>query len=208
MMGSYFQSGMRLDFKPIGALITPYPYPVCPGNGFVMYQDVFSEIEINAIRPIVLSDEYRLLRAQNTDYFMVAYVKQRTGADSYEVGSAYLRASWEAERVAPDLVGRYRELALQAFDTFLRIKPARTESWWTAAVLAAELERLLGQFNAVALRTSALPLAEMGASHPDLKAVLDQIQKHAQQLNAAPAQLQISPDAGTTIGRALERTMN
>ena len=62
MVGSSYQSGMRLDFKPTGAVIAPYPYPVCPGNGFVMYQSTFSEDELSVIRPIVLSDEYRRLR--------------------------------------------------------------------------------------------------------------------------------------------------
>ena len=102
LMGSYFQSGMRLDFKPIGSLVAPYPYPVCPGNGFVMYKDAFSDNELSAIRAIVLSDEYRQLRIKNTDYFMVAYVKQRLGANHYELGNTYLRASWEAETASLD----------------------------------------------------------------------------------------------------------
>ena len=208
LMGSYFQSGMRLDFKPIGSLVAPYPYPVCPGNGFVMYQDTFSDNELSTIRAIVLSDEYRQLRAENTDYFMVAYMKQRLGASHYELGNTYLRASWEAERVAPDLVDRYRKLALQEFDTSLHGKRSLTEDWWTATVLAAELERLLGHFNAVELRIGGLPLAELGARHPGLRGVLDQVRMHALQRNSAPELMQLPAPVGGTIGRAPANTIN
>lgn len=208
LMGSYFQSGMRLDFKPIGSSVTPYPYPVCPGNGFVMYQDSFSDGELNTIKAIVLSDEYRHLRANNTDYFMVAYVKQRLGASPYELGSTYLRASWEAERVAPELVDRYRMLALQELDTSLHGKRSHTEDWWTAAVLAAELERLLGQFKAVELRVSGLPLAELGAAHPGLRTVLDQVRMHALRRNSAPEQVQLPAHVDGTIGRTPTNTIN
>jgi hypothetical protein len=200
MMGSFFQSGMRLDFKPIGALIAPYPYPVCPANGFVVYRDNFSDAEIDAISAIVLSDDYRAQRTHNTDYFMIAYVKERLGADSYEIGSTYLRASWEAERVAPDLVDRYRKFALEAFDTFLNGKETGTEKWWTAAVLAVEMHRLLGEFKAVQLRTSVLPLSELRTTYPDLRDVLAQIRMHANQLNSSPEEMRPLGVIRGTIG--------
>ena len=202
LMGSYFQSNIRLDFKPIGSLVAPYPYPVCPGNGFVMYQDTFSDDELSEIKAIVLNDEYRQLRPQNTDYFMVAYVKQRLGASHYELGNTYLRASWEAERVKPDLVDRYRALALQAFDTSMHGKRTHNEEWWTAAVLATELDRLLGHFNAVELRIGGLALTELGARYPDLLVLLHQTRMHAQQHNSAPEQMQLPAHGHGTIGRA------
>jgi hypothetical protein len=202
MVGSNFQSGMRLDFKPIGVLVAPYPYPVCPGNGFVMYQNTFSDEELNTIRPIVLSDEYRRLRAENTDYFMIAYVKQRLGANQYDLGNTYLRASWEAEVSASARIDEYRKLAREAFDNSLSGKRTRTEEWWTATVLATEMDRLLGNFNAVELRISRLPIAEMGATYPALRTMLDQIRIHAKQRNSAPEQMQFPAHLGGTVGRA------
>ena len=208
LVGSYFQSGMRLDFKPIGSIAAPTPYPVCPGNGFVVYQDTFSSDELNAIRAIVASDEYRQLRSDNTDYFMVAYVKQRLGANHYDLGHTYLRASWEAERDKPELADPYRRLARQAFDNFLRAERNRTEEWWTAAVLAAELDRLLGQFDTVEFRISILPLAELSTRHPALKVALDQIRMHANWRNSAPEQLYLLPRIGGTVGQAPAKALN
>jgi len=200
MTGSTFQSGMRLDFKPIGALIAPYPYPVCPGNGFVVYRNDFSDSELHAIRTIVLGDEYRRLRSEDTDYFMVAYVKQRLGADDYDLGSTYLRASWEAERNAPHLTGRYQELALEKFGAFTQGKRTHTEEWWTASVLAAELDRLLARFDAVERRFNALPLAELNASHPALRNVLDQIRMLALRHNSEPEEMDSRGFVDGTVG--------
>lgn len=208
LVGSYFQSGTRLDFKPLGSVVAPTPYPVCPGNGFVIYQDSFSNDELNAIKAIVASDEYRQLRSDNTDYFMVAYVKQRLGANHYDLGHTYLRASWEAERDMPELAAPYRRLARQAFDSFLRSERNRTEEWWTAAVLAAELDRLLGHFDTVEFRISTLPLAELNASHPVLKTVIDQVRMHANWRNAAPQQLSMPPRIGGAAGQAPAKVMN
>ena len=206
-VASYFQSGMRLDFKPIGALIVPYPYPVCPGNGFVIYQQEFSAVEITAIRAIVATDEYRRLRAENTDYFVVAYVKERMGAAAYELGHTYLRATWEAERDVPRLVQRYRELALEKFNAFVHGKRGGSEDWWTASVLAAELDRLLGHFDAVETRYNALPLSEMSTSYPDLKNVLDQIRAHALRHNSRPEQMLMHEIDEGTIGRRVTLEM-
>lgn len=208
LVGSYFQSGMRLDFKPIGSLAAPAPYPVCPGNGFVVYKETFSDDELNAIRAIVASDEYRQLRSDNTDYFMVAYVKEQLGANQYDLGHTYLRASWEAERDMPDLADPYRRLARQAFDNFRRAERNHTEEWWTAAVLATEIDRLLARFEAVEFGISIMPLAELGARHPELKAVLDQIRMHANRRNSAPEQFYVLPRTGGTVGQAPAKVVN
>lgn len=201
LVGSYLQTGMRLDFKPIGSLAPPTPYPVCPGNGFVVYKDTFSDAELAAIRVIIASDEYRQLRSDNTDYFMVAYVKEQLGTSQYEIAHTYLRATWEAERDVPELADPYRRLARQAFDNFCRADRNHTEAWWTAAILAAEMDRLLARFETVEFRISILPLAELRANHPELNAVLEQIRMHANQRNSAPEQFYAPAQVGGTVGQ-------
>lgn len=202
MVGSYFQWGVRLDSKPIGSLIVPYPYPVCPGNGFVMYQDTFSETELVAIKSIVLTDEYRRLRRENTDYYMIAYVKERTDGHDYDLGNMYLRASWEAERDRPYLVDRYRALAIERFDAFAKREPNRSKEWWIASILAAELDRLLGHFDTVEVRFNGLPLAELSARFADtgLVDVVDQIRMHALRHNSNPEEMRFRAVGGGTVG--------
>ena len=193
MIGSYQQSGVRLDSKPLGSSVVPFPYPVCPENGFVIYQDTFSETELGAIKLIVSTDEYQRLRRENTDYYMIAYVKERMGDDDYDLGNMYLRASWEAERDRPYLVDSYRALAIEKFDGFVGRELNRTKEWWTAAILAAELDRLLGHFDAVEARFNGLPLAELSARSGDagLMGVVDQIRMHALRHNSKPEEVRV-----------------
>ena len=180
VVGSYSQFGMRLDFKPLGALIAPIPLPVCPQNGFVMYKSEFSETELDQLKPLVLSDDYRRNRAEHTDYYMVAYLRERMGADSLELGFLYLKASWEAEN-KPGLLTSYRSLALAKFDELLMLDNSQSEQWWIAAIVAAELERLLGHFEAAEVRLAKLPKSDTGSMRLQ---TIDQIRDYARQRDA------------------------
>jgi hypothetical protein len=130
---------------------------------------------LRAIRAIVLTDDYRRLRNQHTNYYMVAYVKERLEGDDYDLGNIYLRASWEAESEQLPLVHQYQALAIARYDAFLKRDPSRSKDWWYASVVAAELDRLLGRFDAVEARLNGLPTG------PDrgLMQAISQIQSHA-----------------------------
>jgi hypothetical protein len=196
IVAAFSTSGMRLDLKPLGQVVAPYPYPICPDNGFVIYKSRFSEDEMEKIRPIVQSAEYQRLRRNHTSYFMMAYVKERMGASAYDLGDAYLGASWEAERDQPQRVEEYRKLALEKFSAYLvqqRGNPdvVKSEEWWTAAAVSAELERLLGRFDEAALRVSEMPLDGlseiMGEKADTVIRVVDQIRLRAIAHDAQPA---------------------
>jgi hypothetical protein len=180
LVSSFHQQGMRLDSKPEGNLVAPYPYPVCPENGFVIYKDDFAEGELLAIKAIVKTEEYRRARGEHTDYYMIAYVMKRLGNDQYDLGNLYLQASWEAEGKRSLLARQYQALAIEHFDTFLKHNATITHDWWIASILAAELNRLVGNFGGVEARLSNLPPA------PDaiLKQVIDQIRSHARNRNS------------------------
>jgi len=196
MVAAFASSGMRLDLKPLGSVVAPYPYPVCPDNGFVMYKSDFSEAELAAIRPIVQSDEYQRLRREHTSYYMMGYLKERMGVRGFELAEAYLGATWEAERDKPHLVAGYRAHALEQFDAFLAqrsgsAEDVKSEEWWTASAVAAELERLLGHFDKAAERVNGLPVSglieTMGQKGDLLTQLVDQIRLRALVHDAQPA---------------------
>jgi hypothetical protein len=180
VVGSYTQFGVRLDLKPFGALIAPIPLPVCPKNGFVMYKSEFSETELEQLKPLVLSDDYRRTRAEHTDYYMVAYLRERMGADSLDLGFLYLKASWEAEDKRA-LLTSYRSLALTKFDDFLTRDNSESGQWWIAAIVVAELERLLGHFDAAEERLAKLPKSDPGSIRLQM---IDQIRGYARKSNS------------------------
>ena len=199
MVASYTSSGARLDLKPVGdGVIAPYPYPVCPGNGFVVYKSEFSDSERAAINAIMASGEFAKLRGEHTDHYMVAYVKQRLGADDFAVASSYLQASWEAERDRPQRVKEYRAKALEKFDAARERGNLNVDDWWTAAVIGIELKRLAGDFAAAEERLRNLPVQKLDtgediAKNAALRRIIDQIALQAFNRNAEPQLLSDEP---------------
>jgi hypothetical protein len=200
LVGSYRATGTRLDLKPVGDVIAPYTYPVCPGSGFVVYRREFSGDEIAAIRSIVASAEFRALRHEHTDHAVVAYVKQRLGAPAFEIAESYLQASWEAERDRPQRVNEYRALALDAFDAARERGALSQDDRRTAAVVGAELERLLGDFSSAATRVASLArelAADGSGGNATLVMAVDQIAQHAYSRSAEPQMLLDRASPGT-----------
>jgi hypothetical protein len=172
--------GRRLDLKPVAPTPSSVPglLPVCPENGFVMYKREFSDEELSKLASIVLSEGYQKARAENTSYFLVAYMHAQMGADDRVLASLYLEASWEAEPERPELVTRYRSLALEKLDVVL----GRGQTWGDV-LLAAELERLLNRFDAAGARLAAVP---NGVLDEGQSKMLEQIRNHAQNRNSEP----------------------
>ena len=186
VVNSYTQFGVRLDLKPHGALDAPIPLPVCPGNGFVMFKRKFAPAEIEAIKKIVFTDAYRKARAKNTNYYMAGYIRERMGAGGDVLGQYYLRASWEAEnRKSAAAHRRYMALALAKFDGFLGTSPKKDRKWWTAQLLAANVERKLGRFAAARVRLERLPVQTLATGSP-LRAVHRQIADWTGKRNSDP----------------------
>ncbi len=204
MVGSFYQQGTRLDSKPLGSLTAPNPLPVCPENGFVMYENEFSVRELTAIKAIVLTAEYRQARSEHTDRYMVAYVKERLEDNNFDLGNLYLEASWEAESDKPALVQLYRALAIEKFDAFVKSDSSRSEDWWVASIIAAELDRLLGQFDAVKNRLGSLP----PAPNNYFALAIDQIRSHALNRNAKPEEMIFRAKHDETLGFGAIRQLN
>ena len=98
---SYTSFGMRLDLKPIGTFFTDVePLPVC-ANGFIDYQDSYTEIELTKLEELINSPEYQSLRNDNTDYFMLAKIEEHMGINKLQIAGVYLSASYEAENNYP-----------------------------------------------------------------------------------------------------------
>ncbi|MFD2264117.1 hypothetical protein ACFSM5_14545 [Lacibacterium aquatile] len=82
MSGSSF--GMMLDFRPFGAMTTPWPLAVCPTNGFVFYNQTIAPEELERLRPYVFSDDYRALQGEKP-YFRAAHLAERAGLPRQQV---------------------------------------------------------------------------------------------------------------------------
>ena len=137
----------RLDFRPVGALMSPPPIAVCQSNGFVLYQEGFNDAELAELRAIVASDEYQALRAENGDWFMAGYLAERMGMAPAETHWMYLYAAWADEDSDPARSQRYLSLAFERFVLAERANSAGSRDWWVARLMQIEIHRRLGRFE-------------------------------------------------------------
>ena len=67
--------GLYLDMKPVEPGKSSWPLPKCPGNGFVLYKDRFSESKIRKFRQFVLSEPYRSMVDGHPTHYLAAVLK-------------------------------------------------------------------------------------------------------------------------------------
>lgn len=144
---SYTVFDTRLDFRPVGALMSPPPIAVCQSNGFVLYQEDFTEDQLVQLREIVASDEYKTLRAENGDWFMAGYLAERMGMAPAETHWMYLYAAWADEESDPVRSQRYLSLAFERFVLAERATSTGSRDWWVARWMQIEIHRRLGRFE-------------------------------------------------------------
>lgn len=86
-----------LDLRPVGPIESPWPIPDCPTNGFVFVKEEYSAEELEKLRALILSPEYRAIYKE-TSYYRAAWVLDRTGASKLEVSWMLLQATWQVSQ--------------------------------------------------------------------------------------------------------------
>jgi uncharacterized protein (DUF2225 family) len=143
---SQYQTGMRIDLKPLGAVAAPPPLPVCPSCGFVVYEQELVEDERQVLSEYVNSEEYQQMAKEHSSYYLLAKIYEQLERDKSLIAHMYLKASWQVED-NPDRCNEYLEESLKNLNAEFSESPERDEDWETKQVLAGELERRLGKFE-------------------------------------------------------------
>jgi len=154
MSGTTF--GKQLDLKPVGATAAPWRIPVCPLDGFVLYQEKFSAEELADFKTYVASAEYSAwVKKQETSHYLLARLLEHRGEPEKRVAWFFLQATWQVDKDP----ARYAEYAGEALARYAKLAaslPETDEQWSTAGLVAAELERRLGRFEEAQKRLRAL----------------------------------------------------
>lgn len=148
--GSGFQACVRLDLKPLGAIMSPWPVPVCPDHGFPLFKESFSKEELAVLRPWVTSKEYESIKGESS-YFIIGKAREKLGATEEEQAWSYLQASWQVEKDSARH-GRYLEEALKHFDRHLLKLGPKGPTRAQTLLITAEIERLLERFGRARVR--------------------------------------------------------
>jgi uncharacterized protein (DUF2225 family) len=152
LVASGYQSGQRLDLRPIGAITSPWLLAVCPKDGFVLFRGAeghYTREELETLRARVDSDEYRKLGPSAPSYQRLAMLYEGLKRPPDEIAQAYLKASWQAEGKDEALNRTLLVKSREWLDAYLAssAQQKKDETWRTAAFLRGELLRRLGAFD-------------------------------------------------------------
>jgi hypothetical protein len=101
---SGFSNGATFDGQPVGLIVAPQPLVECPKDGFIFLKNHFPEQEIDRLRSLISSDDFRSLTGEST-HFRAAWLAERNGASCNEVINHLLHATWTAS--SHTAYGRY-----------------------------------------------------------------------------------------------------
>lgn len=146
--------GRFLDLKSSGATLAPWPIAKCASNGFVIYKSKFTPGELARLKRYVLSDEYRSMKDAHADYYLAAILRAHMGEAPAQLRYTLLQATWNAQ--SRSQYAKYAAEALEAYKSSLLTPYANAEEWIVDQLVAAELERRLGQFDRAIARINSL----------------------------------------------------
>lgn len=87
---------LRLDLKPLGAILAPWRIPDCPKCHFVTYSREIPQEELEKCRGLIASREY-VDNLNRSTHFRGAILFQGLGKDHLVCAHMFLRASWQEE---------------------------------------------------------------------------------------------------------------
>lgn len=152
-MMSGTQFGQRLDLKPVGPIAAPTPLPVCPKDHAVVFDEELAGEALSKQKALVASAAYQAAAKDEPSYALLARTLEALGHGPAEVGFAWLRASWQVEGDAAE-VTRFLTAALAGYEKGMAGKDG-VEAF-QMGLIAGEIERRLGRFEAAGKRFAAL----------------------------------------------------
>ncbi len=188
MSGTSF--GARLDGRRIGPIAVPYPYPACPGNGFVLYRDS-TKLDADYIaraKALVATEEYRRVHDTETKHFLAAWIAERMGEDKSVIAGLLREAAWDAEGRA-DKHLRYLQAAAAGLRAWQVSQTEHNEGWLYRQIVLAELLRQAGDFNGARRVLDVTPRESLDAyvdKHAVLKEMVAELRRRIDRGETAP----------------------
>lgn len=144
VVASNITFGQRPDGKPYSPLPV-YPIVECPDNGFLLFDEEFSDEELAVLAEAVASSEFQQMRLSDTQHFRAAWLQKKAGRDAVSQISSLLQASWETDH------DQARKERYQAEFINMVMRLQRTEEnsnqWFWYNLRAINAMRELGYFS-------------------------------------------------------------
>ena len=151
LAGSGTQTGMRLDFRPLGLIASPWPIPDCPKCHTVWFPTALtnrSERELSIVTRTIHSAAYLRL-ASAPSYHRVAVLSESLKKPARDIAMHWLAASWQWESTTNRVQERAcRDQCSRWLDRHLESRVQKNAAPDLEAVLLrADLYRRAGQFD-------------------------------------------------------------
>lgn len=184
-MMSGTQFGQRLDLKPIGPIAAPAPLPVCPKDHAVVFDEELSGEALAKQKALVATAAYAAAAKDEPSYALLARTLDALGHPAAAVGFAWLRASWQVEGDAAKTT-RFLTAALAGYERELASKTSADA--FQIGLIAGEIERRLGRFDAAGKRFAALA-ADAKAKEKPFAGIIAYQRKLVGDKDSAPHQI-------------------
>lgn len=165
--GEKFQAGVIMSMSTWGQRPDGRRYgttPVielteCPGNGFVYFDDKFSDTEKAQLAPLTLSPEYQTMRKSEVRHYRAYWLAKKVGRDPYHLARLLLTASWDSERDAVRKA-RYQAEFATSVEPLIWSQDKGSDYFWLH-VRAANALRELGRFDAATRKLIDIDKADL-----------------------------------------------
>ncbi len=158
VIGTHSWFGRHLDGEPVSYLDFPAPLVVCPGNGFIITEEKYSDDELKKLKKVIESVEYKEIFSRNhASYYLFAKQNEMLQERSEDRWWFLLNATWEADECNDS--GKYKLYAHEAIDAGKHVlKEIKTgdEKYWRLNVIIPNLYRRIGDFESAQAWIDAL----------------------------------------------------
>lgn len=149
-LGTHSTYGVSLDWEPLSYMRFPIPIPVCPSNGFIVFDEEMTGDEVSRVSSIVESTEYQSYFSQrHATFFLYARLSEMLGENAENRWWLYRQASSEADLCQSP--SRYREYALLTVkegEARLASLTSHDNEYWVLSVVIPNMYRRIGDFDA------------------------------------------------------------
>lgn len=149
VLGTHSYFGRHLDWEPVSYLNFPAPLPVCPSNGFIISEDQYTDAELEEIKMVIESKEYKeIFSERHASYYLFAKLNEALKEQNNDHWWFLLQATWEADNCKDSEKYKiYAHEAIKAGKLFLKDKGPEDQEYWILNVVIPNLYRRLGDFE-------------------------------------------------------------
>jgi hypothetical protein len=142
-IGSYYQYGINLDFKPLNDLTVPMAFAKCEKCSFVFYDDLFTKDEIIIIKNKLIENNIFKNEPNMPNCYYLAKECEFVNKDVENIIYYYHCAIWENDNEDKNIFEKISNIMFAYFDNIDK----QHENYYIYLLIKLDILRKLGKFE-------------------------------------------------------------